>query len=78
VGAPANGMVELAGPETLPIAVFVGRFLAASGDKRAVVADPKALYSGAVLDARGLNPGANPRVGPTRFGEWAARAGLKG
>ena len=75
---PANGMVELAGPETASIAEFVGRYLAASGDKRAVVADPKALYSGAALDSRGLNPGANPRLGPTRFGDWAARAGLTG
>ena len=78
VGTPANGMVEVAGPETLPIAEFVGRYLIASGDKRTVVADTKALYSGAALDARGLNPGANPRLGPTRFVEWAGRAGLKG
>lgn len=78
VAPPANGMVELTGPETLPIAEFVGRYLAASGDKRTVVADPQALYSGAALDSRGLNPGANPRLGPTRFAEWAARAGLKG
>jgi uncharacterized protein YbjT (DUF2867 family) len=77
-GPPANGMVELAGPETASIAEFVGRYLAASGDKRAVVADPKALYSGAVLDSRGLNPGANPRLGPTRFEDWASRAGLNG
>lgn len=78
VGAPANGMVELAGPESLPIAEFVGRYLAASGDKRAVVADPQALYSGALLDAQGLNPGADARLGPTRFPDWAARAGLTG
>ena len=77
-GAPLNATVELAGPEKMPIAEFVGRFMAASGDKRTVVADPNVLYSGAALDARGLNPGANPRLGPTRFGEWAARAGLKG
>jgi uncharacterized protein YbjT (DUF2867 family) len=76
-GSPANGMVELAGPESLPIAEFVGRYLAASGDKRTVVADPKARYSGAALDCRGLNPGANPRLGPTRFEEWAVRTGLK-
>jgi uncharacterized protein YbjT (DUF2867 family) len=75
---PANGMVEVAGPETLPIAEFVGRYLAASGDKRPVVADSSALYSGAALDARGMDPGANPRLGPTRFDERAARAGLKG
>src|SRR3954447_9592694 len=64
VGPPANGMVELAGPETLPIGEFVGKYLAASGDRRTVVADPDALYSGAALDARGLNPGPNPRLGP--------------
>jgi uncharacterized protein YbjT (DUF2867 family) len=73
VGPPLNAVVELAGPETLSIAEFVGKFLAASGDERAVVADPQALYSGAVLDARGLNPGANPRLGPTRFEDWLAR-----
>jgi uncharacterized protein YbjT (DUF2867 family) len=70
VGAPVNGIVELAGPESLPIAEFVGRFLAASGDTRTVVADPQALYFGAALDDRGLNPGDNPRVGPTRFSDW--------
>jgi uncharacterized protein YbjT (DUF2867 family) len=75
--SPTNGMVELAGPEALPIAEFVGRYLAASGDKRTVVADPAVLYSGAILDERGLCPGANPRLGPTRFAEWAARAKLK-
>jgi uncharacterized protein YbjT (DUF2867 family) len=40
VGTPVNGIVELAGPEALPIAEFVGRFLAASGDTRTVIADP--------------------------------------
>jgi uncharacterized protein YbjT (DUF2867 family) len=72
-GAPSNATVELAGPETLSIAEFVGRFLAASGDKRKVVADPDARYYGAALDARGLNPGANPRLGPTRFEAWFDR-----
>jgi len=75
--APANGMIELAGPESLSVAEFVERYMAASGDTRAVVADPRTRYSGAVLDAQGLNPGANPWLGPTRFADWAARAGLK-
>ncbi len=75
---PANAVVELAGPESLPIAEFVGKYLAAAGDRRAVVADPAAPYSGAVLDARGLNPGANPRLGPTRFDAWAAGGGPTG
>jgi uncharacterized protein YbjT (DUF2867 family) len=72
VEAPVNGIVELAGPESLPIAAFVGRSLAASGDPRTVVADPQARYFGAALDDRGLNPGHNPRVGPTRFEDWLA------
>jgi uncharacterized protein YbjT (DUF2867 family) len=70
---PVNGIVELAGPEALPIAAFVGRFLAASGDTRAVVPDPQARYFGAVLDDRGLTPGDNARIGPTRFEAWVGR-----
>ena len=73
VGTPVNGVIELAGPEALPIATFVGRFLAASGDTRAVVPDPQARYFGAVLDGRGLAPGDNPRIGPTRFETWIRR-----
>jgi uncharacterized protein YbjT (DUF2867 family) len=74
VGAPVNGIVELAGPEALPIAEFVGRFLAASGDTRTVVADPQSRYFGAAPDDRGLSPGDNPRIGPTRFKDWLGRS----
>lgn len=70
MGAPLNATIEIAGPEALSIAEFVGRYMAASGDKRKVIADPQALYSGAVLDSRGIAPGANPRLAPTRFEEW--------
>ncbi|WP_435008989.1 SDR family oxidoreductase [Tundrisphaera lichenicola] len=75
---PTNGMVEVAGPETLSIAEFVGQFLSSKGDQRTVIADPEALYSGAALDDRGLNPGENARLGPTRFSDWAARVGMSG
>jgi len=74
VGAPLNAIVELAGPEKLSIAEFVGRFMAASGDKRTVIADPQATYYGAVMGSRGIAPGANPRLGPTRFEEWFRRS----
>src|SRR3954469_9156794 len=77
-GKPMNATVELAGPERMSIAEFVGRFMAASGDKRPVVADPQARYTGAGMDDRGIAPGPNPRLGPTRFDEWAARTGLTG
>jgi uncharacterized protein YbjT (DUF2867 family) len=72
VGPPINGIVEVAGPEALPIAEFVGRYLAATGDTRTVVADPQARYFGAALDDRGLNPENNPRVRPTRLDDWLA------
>lgn len=75
VGPPANAIVELAGPEALPMAEFVRRALAASGDTRTVVADSQARYFGAALDARGLTPdGATPRIGPTRFEGWLNRS----
>jgi uncharacterized protein YbjT (DUF2867 family) len=74
VGAPLNGMVELAGPERMSIAEFVGRSMAATGDKRTVIADPQARYTGAAMDERGIAPGANPRLGLTRFEDWISRS----
>src|SRR5262249_40166195 len=77
VGAPLNATVEVAGPEALSIAEFVGRFLAASGDKRKVIADPQSKYYGAVMGSRGIARGANPRLGPTRFEDWFKRSGTR-
>lgn len=74
LGAPLNATIDLAGPERMSIAAFVGRYLAATGDKRTVIPDPQARYSGAVLDDRGIAPGPNPRLGPTRFDDWFARS----
>jgi uncharacterized protein YbjT (DUF2867 family) len=75
---PARGILEVAGPETLSMAAFVGRALAASGDTRRVVADRQAGYFGALLDDLGLKPrGANPRIGPTRFEAWLNRSAAR-
>src|SRR5260370_34005324 len=43
LASPANGVIELAGPEKLSIADFVGRFLTAKCDQRQGVGDPQAL-----------------------------------
>jgi uncharacterized protein YbjT (DUF2867 family) len=78
VGSPANGVLEVAGPEALPMAAFVGKALAASGDTRNVVADPQARYYGAALDDLGLMPRlANPRIAPTRFEAWLDRSAAR-
>ena len=49
---------------------LVRRHLAALKDPREVIADPKALYSGAKVGERTLVPGNNARLGETRFETW--------
>src|SRR5712664_1196247 len=63
VGTPVNGIVELAGPEPLPMDELVRRFLSATDDARPVIADARARYFGAALNDSSLVPGDNPRLG---------------
>lgn len=74
VAAPVGGMVELAGPERLPIADAVRRVLRAGGDARTVLADPAAPYFGTVLNDVSLTPGSRPLLGPTTLQAWLDRA----
>lgn len=71
---PANGILELAGPEPAGIDSFVGRYLRASNDPRRVVMDRSARYFGAAVDDRSLTPGAGARIAHTRFDDWLSRA----
>ena len=73
VGRPVNGIVELAGPEPLPIDELVRRFLSATDDARPVIADARARYFGAALHDSSLVPGDNPRLGSTRFERWLSQ-----
>lgn len=70
VSAPVNGTVEIAGPEPIQINRFAEEYLSAKGDPRTVVAEPGALYFGAVLDDRSLTPGDNPRLGRVSVEDW--------
>jgi uncharacterized protein YbjT (DUF2867 family) len=70
VGPPVNGIVEVAGPEQFRVDELVRRRLAALKDPREVIADPKALYSGAKVNERTLVPGKDARLGTTRFETW--------
>jgi uncharacterized protein YbjT (DUF2867 family) len=74
VGPPMNGTVEVAGPERFPLDEIARKFLAASGDRRQVIADVRARYFGAELDDRSLTPGKHPHVGRTRFDDWLERS----
>jgi uncharacterized protein YbjT (DUF2867 family) len=70
---PMNGIVELAGPESIRQDDLVRRFLKATGDVRTVVVDPRARYYGIPVDDRSLTPGEHPRLGTTRFDDWLKR-----
>ncbi|GCA99251.1 SDR family oxidoreductase [Mycolicibacterium sp. NCC-Tsukiji] len=72
VGSPANGVVEVVGPEPIGMDEFVRTGLAAAGDPRRVVTDPQAPYFGAVINDSSLAPGGNATVGATRFADWLA------
>jgi uncharacterized protein YbjT (DUF2867 family) len=72
LGAPVNGIVELAGPERFSLDEFGRQYLTATRDPRRVVADIHARYFGAELDDRSLTPGKNARLGSVRFEDWLA------
>ena len=74
IGQPVNGIVEIAGPEQFRVDELVRRQLAALKDPREVIADPKALYSGAKLSEKTLVPGKDARLGQTRFETWQAQS----
>ncbi|MEO5738057.1 MAG: SDR family oxidoreductase [Variovorax sp.] len=73
LGAPVNGMVELAGPERASLSTMVQRYLRATSDPRTVVPDTKALYFGALLNDQSLTPGDNPRLGSITLDTWLVR-----
>jgi uncharacterized protein YbjT (DUF2867 family) len=74
LGAPVNGIVEVAGPERVGMAELVQRFLNAKHDERTVVADADARYFGAELSDQSLVPGERARIAATRFEDWLSKA----
>src|SRR5215475_5829180 len=70
VGQPVNGIVEIGGPEQFRLDELVRRRLAALKDRREVIADANARYSGAKVSEKTLLPGNNVLVGETRFETW--------
>lgn len=75
LSAPANGVIEIAGPERVPMNDLVARFLKASSDPRKVIGSTQAQYFGTELDDRSLVPaGDHPRIGAIRFEDWFSHA----
>jgi uncharacterized protein YbjT (DUF2867 family) len=71
--APADGVIEIAGPEEFPFDEFVRQGLKAKGDPRTVLADPTARYFGAQLQERSLLPTNAVHIGEIRFSDWLAQ-----
>jgi uncharacterized protein YbjT (DUF2867 family) len=74
VGPPVNGILEIGGPEQFHLDELVQRRLASLKDSREVIADPKALYSGATISERTLVPDNNAQLGETRFETWLTQS----
>ena len=72
IGTPVGSRVELGGPEALGIDAWARRLFAATGDNRAVIADPRARYYGTELRGGELTPGAGARIGKIDFDTWFA------
>jgi uncharacterized protein YbjT (DUF2867 family) len=74
VGSPLNDTLEAAGPESIRMDELVRRFLSAHKDTRTVISDSGARYFGLDVNDQTLRPGANPRIGPTRFADWLSHS----
>jgi uncharacterized protein YbjT (DUF2867 family) len=73
-GAPVNGIVEIGGPEVFALDELIRRDLGSRGDRRVVVADAAARYSGARIDDDTLLPAEGAPLGSTRYADWVAQA----
>ncbi|MFK8332838.1 SDR family oxidoreductase [Pseudomonas sp. BJa5] len=67
---PANGTLEVAGPDRQPLVEFVRAYLEHNRDAREVIADPQATYFGAPIDDRSLTPDDNALKGGMHFHTW--------
>ncbi len=72
LGSPANGIVEVGGPERFRFDEVIRRWLAANNDPREVVDDVHARYFGAELQERSLVPADDAAVGEIRLADWLA------
>ncbi|MEV0586191.1 SDR family oxidoreductase [Nonomuraea sp. NPDC050310] len=73
LGAPLNGRVEVGGPQQDRMDEFFRKALAAWGDEREVVTDPRARYFGSVPGERTLVPDDGATLGTTTYRGWLDR-----
>ncbi|MGY8562146.1 SDR family oxidoreductase [Paracidovorax citrulli] len=71
-----NGVVEIAGPERVPMDELAQRFLDVTHDPRRVVGDAQAPYFGAQLQPDTLVPAGGAWLGRQGFDAWLQQSGL--
>ncbi len=74
VGSPIRGTIEVGGPEQFRLDELIRRDLAARKDPREVITDPHARYYGIAVSETALLPGADARIGKTRFEDWLGKS----
>lgn len=70
LGAPVNGIIEIAGPDKTRLSALVEKYLARNNDPRKVIVDAHARYYGAELSELLLLPGDKARIGKIDFENW--------
>ncbi len=74
VGRPEQGIAEIAGPQRYRLDELIRTALTARGDRRTVLADPRARYWGAELADDTLVPKAGATLFGAQFEEWLLAA----
>jgi uncharacterized protein YbjT (DUF2867 family) len=74
VGAPLNGMIEIAGPEQVRLDELIRRLLKTRDDSREVITDPQARLFGIAPTERTLLPKDDADLGQTDFDNWLRNA----
>ncbi|HYT21596.1 MAG TPA: hypothetical protein VEW05_15385 [Candidatus Polarisedimenticolia bacterium] len=77
LGAPVNGIIDLAGPERFRFEEIIRQFLSATQDTRQVVIDTHARYFDAKLDEQSLIPRGKSHIGATGFKGWLSHSTVK-
>jgi len=70
---PANKIVEIGGPEKFDMTTWIKQYAHATHKNYEIVADAKALYSGAPLDTDTLAPENAVFLGKNYYADWIAK-----
>ena len=73
VGAPVNGIVEIAGPDRFRLDELIRARLGAAAMPREVITDPHAAYFGITPGERTLLPGDDAQIAETSYEDWLSQ-----